>query len=110
MLPSRRAPLLLTAALISAANLHLLRAQDTTPTPAADNSTAASDPASLPDPKILKPRTISGSMNYISYFTDTTNDLGSSMIYQSGSNIGIGTTSPVQPSISHPLSTSAPST
>jgi hypothetical protein len=50
--------------------------------------------ASLPNPKWLKPHSITGSMNYIPYFTDNTNDLGNSVLYQSGSNVGIGITNP----------------
>ncbi len=45
--------------------------------------------------KSLRPRTISGSLNYIPYFTDNTNDLGNSVLYQSGSSVGIGTTVPL---------------
>jgi hypothetical protein len=47
--------------------------------------------------KSLKPRTISGTMNYIPYFTDNSNDLGNSLLFQSGSNVGIGTASPSAP-------------
>jgi hypothetical protein len=50
--------------------------------------------ASSAGAKSLKPRTISGSMNYLPYFTDSNNDLGNSVVYQSGNNVGIGTTSP----------------
>jgi hypothetical protein len=47
--------------------------------------------------KSLKPRNISGTMNYIPYFTDNTNDLGNSVLYQSGSYVGVGTTIPSAP-------------
>jgi hypothetical protein len=46
--------------------------------------------------KSLKPRTISGNMNYIPYFTDNSNDLGNSVLYQSGSYVGLGTTGPAR--------------
>ena len=38
--------------------------------------------------------TSSGTTNYIPKFIDTSGDLGNSVMYQNGSNIGIGTTSP----------------
>jgi hypothetical protein len=51
--------------------------------------------ASWPNPKSLKPRAINGNMNYLPYFTDASNDLGNSLLYQSGTNIGLGTTTPL---------------
>jgi trimeric autotransporter adhesin len=47
-------------------------------------------------PGKLKPRTAAGSTNCIAVFTDAT-DLGCSPMWQSGSNIGIGTHSPAAP-------------
>jgi trimeric autotransporter adhesin len=38
-----------------------------------------------------------GTQNYIPVFTDSSGDTANSVIYQSGSNIGIGTTSPIKP-------------
>jgi hypothetical protein len=58
------------------------------------NSGGSATVASLPNPKSLKPHSITGSMNYIPYFTDSSNDLGNSILYQKGSNIGIGTSTP----------------
>jgi hypothetical protein len=55
---------------------------------------AAANPVLLPDVRSLQPQSISGGMNYLPYFTDNSNDLGNSLLYQSGANIGIGTTSP----------------
>jgi hypothetical protein len=39
----------------------------------------------------VKPRTISGTQNYIPVFTDATNDLGNSVMQQANGSIGIGT-------------------
>jgi hypothetical protein len=39
--------------------------------------------------------TSTGTTNYISKFTDAAGDIGNSVMYQSGSNIGVGTTQPV---------------
>jgi len=39
----------------------------------------------------VKPRTISGQAGFVPYFTDASNDLGDSVIQQSGGFIGIGT-------------------
>jgi trimeric autotransporter adhesin len=47
---------------------------------------------SLPNPKLLKPRAISGTINYLPYFTDNSGDLGNSVVYQGGTSIGIDTT------------------
>ncbi len=61
----------------------------------ASNSGTSTSPISLPNSKSLRPFSISGSINYLPYFTDNTNDLGNSLIYQNGTNIGIGTTLPL---------------
>jgi hypothetical protein len=45
----------------------------------------------------LKAHNTFGNQNYIPYFTDNSGDLGNSVLYQSGSYVGIGTTSPVAP-------------
>ena len=43
-----------------------------------------------------QPNTITGTKNYVAKFADTKNDLGNSEIYDNGTNVGIGTTSPRQ--------------
>jgi hypothetical protein len=43
----------------------------------------------------LKPRETFGTLNYIPYFTDNSGDFGNSMLYQSGSDVGVGTASPL---------------
>jgi len=83
----------LTAALLCAANLHLLWGQNIFPA-TGDVGSGSATPASLPAAESLKPRVITGTMNYIPYFTDNSNDLGNSALYQSGGNVGIGTSSP----------------
>jgi hypothetical protein len=45
------------------------------------------------DVAFIPPNSISGTTNYISKFT-TANTIGNSIIYENGSNIGVGTTSP----------------
>jgi trimeric autotransporter adhesin len=60
-------------------------------------SSGSTTPVSSASAKSLKPSTISGTMNYIPYFTDNSNDLGDSVLYQTGSNVGIGTASPSAP-------------
>jgi len=59
-------------------------------------ATGGTGSAPLPYLKTLKPFA-NGAMNYIPYFTDNSNDLGNSVLYQSGGNIGIGTASPTAP-------------
>jgi len=44
--------------------------------------------------KTLQPRTVTGDMNYLPYFTDSSNDLGDSLVYQTNGRIGLNTTSP----------------
>jgi len=39
----------------------------------------------------VRPRTISGTQNFLPYFTDASNDLGNSVMQQSSGSIGIGT-------------------
>jgi trimeric autotransporter adhesin len=58
------------------------------------NSSGSATIASLPNSKSLKPDAITGNMNYIPYFTDNSNDLGNSILYQKGSDVGINTANP----------------
>jgi hypothetical protein len=62
-----------------------------------NTSTGAATAASSASAKSLKPRETFGTTNYIPYFTDNTGDFGNSTLYQSGNNIGIGTTIPAYP-------------
>jgi hypothetical protein len=66
---------------------------DPNATPTGNANTGAVMPTA--SSKSLKPRAISGSMNYIPYFTDNNNDLGNSVLYQSSGGVGIGTTVPL---------------
>jgi trimeric autotransporter adhesin len=45
--------------------------------------------------KSVKPHVAVGTQNYLSMFTDSSNDLGNSLVYQNGTNVGIGTTNPL---------------
>jgi len=45
--------------------------------------------------KTLKPRSVTGDMNYLPYFIDSSNDLGNSVAYQNNGRIGLNTTSPL---------------
>ena len=58
---------------------------------------AAGNPPSISSPlaESLKPRIGGGgTMNYIPYFTDSSGDLGNSVLYQSAGYVGRGTTNP----------------
>ena len=45
--------------------------------------------------KSLKSHAAAGAMNYLPYFTDNTDDLGNSVLYQGGTNVGVGTSNPL---------------
>jgi len=47
-----------------------------------------------PKAATLKPKTISGQQNYLSVFTDASNDIGSSILYQAANKLVLGTTAP----------------
>jgi len=54
-------------------------------------SSAIATTTVMSDTTGVKPRTISGQAGFVPYFTDASNDLGDSVIQQSGGFIGIGT-------------------
>jgi hypothetical protein len=68
--------------------------------PRSTSSTAsgAANSRSQPAKGVLIPLTVgsgsSGTQNYVAKWVDTSNDLGNSLIYDNGTNVGIGTTAP----------------
>jgi hypothetical protein len=68
----------------------------TTSTSASSGNGATGEQATLTTATRKTPMasTITGTQNYIPVFTDTTNDLGNSVLYQTSGNVGVGTTDP----------------
>jgi len=80
------------------ASAYLLDPNAPVPVESASGAFTAPPAAGSPRPAVTSkspsPHAISGSAGYLPYFTDSSNDLGNSVVYQAGSRVGLNTTSP----------------
>jgi len=80
-----------SAYLLAGASSSGITASAGTASSGASSATAATSTTAMTNTTAVKPRTISGQQGFVPVFTDGSNDLGDSVIQQSGGFIGFGT-------------------